>query len=749
MNLSDIWSKLTNKDDKELIHGINETFESAQRSYARSMQEQVWFRNILYYMGEQYLEYVKSMKTFRRRSLPDYIPTPVSNEIKEYVRSCKAMYLGQKYSVTVAPNTNEKEDIKSSELASTLLDNLNVANDGDYFDEVDKLTTSIPIFGTTFLRSFPKMDNDVWLFDKSGNLIPTGDISTENIIPFQVYLDILGDKLNKKRWIGIQSLRPKEWIEDTFKVKVSSSNKNTTDYLKRLMKMVSNVSPWKGANVETSSFDKDDESLELFRELEMKPSLKYPNGRYILSCGDTILKKYDRMPIPVRDGKWYYSLTDFHMDYIPGSFWSEPGVNGIISPQDSINEIDQALAINRKGVARPTMFTPGDVAIQKVDTVGGLGVGMLVLKYDPLLTGGQAPSIEQGTPLQQQILEERAIKKVSIQDISGDPKNILKGQSPGSKASGIMVDTLRETAERGKAPDLDRFRRSLVKEAKKRLIIAQEVITEDRLLKVCGKGNKWKITRFKGVDLRNNTDVRMELDSGLASTNSGKMSIIMDLAEKGFFGDITQNQELRDEVLRRVGMSGFTTQENCDAKRAENENAKMSVGDFSGIFLPPLPNKETGEISMDGEVVQNDPLFRFDDHMIHMDSHRKFFLSDEFSELEPDQQMLCMKHGDAHQFQIAEDAKNQKPEPKDPREFVQMDKLYALLTRKEQINYLPSIGIEPDTSTATVGTLTVQDVFKADNEAKLKQMDGENKANTEVIKAAVQPKEKQVNNKPI
>jgi hypothetical protein len=119
--------------------------------------------------------------------------------------------------------------------------------------------------------------------------------------------------------------------------------------------------------------------------------------------------------------------------------------------------------------------------------------------------------------------------------------------------------------------------------------------------------------------------------------------------------------------------------------------------------------------------MSNDPLFRFDDHNVHLETHRKFILSDEFSELPPEIQTQAIAHVALHQNMVEEAQKNAKPEPKDPREFVQMDKLYQDLTRKEQISYLPTIGIEPDTSTDVIGTLTKKVVFEAQEKEKLEK----------------------------
>lgn len=744
MGLSDIFSKLNDKkDDSNLATSIGELFDSSNNNPIRKMMEDVWYRNLLFYLGEQWIEYLPSTRSFRRRIMPDYIPTPVDNQIIEFVRSVKSLLLGQKLITKVAPNTNEKEDTKAAELAELLLEYLDSYNDGEFLDELEKCAICVPLYGVGFMRTFPKMFDDRWMFDKEGNIIPTGEIGVENIIPFQVYVDALGDRLEKKRWIGIQSLKSKEWVEDTFKVKVSSQNANSVDYISRISKLVRQTSTWKGRGYDASNYTIDDDSLVLFREIEMKPTIKYPNGRYIISCDDKILKKYDRMPIPMSEGKWFYSLTDFHYDYMPGNFWSEAGVSNLISPQITINEIDQALAINRKGVARPKMFTPGKIGIKKADDVGALGIGMQVIEYDPLLSGGQKPEIDQGTPLPQQVLEERAIQRTSIQDIGGDPKNILRGQSPGAKASGIMVDTLRETAERGKAPDMERFVRSRTRVQKKRLLLAQEIFTEERMLKICGKGNKWKIVRFKASDLRNNTDVRMELDSGLSTTNSGKMSMLLDFAQRGLLGDVPNNPELRDELFRRAGLSGFTTQESIDSRRAETENAKMSIGDFQGIMLVDQ-DPQKGGITENSTVLSNDPLFRFDNHNVHLETHRKFILGDEFSELPQEIQTQAIAHVALHQNMIEEEQKNAKPEPKDPREFVQMDKLFQDLTAKEQISYLPTIGIEPDVQermSGVAGVLNRKDVFNAEQELILKQIDGSNKMNQEVIKSRHESRE--------
>jgi hypothetical protein len=96
--------------------------------------------------------------------------------------------------------------------------------------------------------------------------------------------------------------------------------------------------------------------MVLFKEVEFRPTKDYPKGRNIGMVGDQICFEHDRLPIPVEgDGKWYYTLTDFHYYYVPGRFWGDGGVNDLISPQNSVNQIDQDLETNRKGIGHPKL----------------------------------------------------------------------------------------------------------------------------------------------------------------------------------------------------------------------------------------------------------------------------------------------------------------------------------------------------------------------------------------------------------
>lgn len=661
-------------DEQKLREIFDKLFEE-KNQIEMQLLHRVWFRNILYYLGEQWFEWVRGQNTFRRIMPSPYLPTPVANIVRDYVRSMKSLILNKDYGVNIWPNSNDLDDREAADMGESFLRWLETMDDERYIDEKEKIAIWLVLCGTSFDRTFVSMEDDGWMFDKSGNPIQTGNVASMCLSPFAVRLDSYGQTLRQKRFVGVKDLRPKEWVEDTFKVKVGGGGDEALiDYERQLARLVANVSPWKGDGLEfTQGSVLDTDDLVLFKEVEVRPTRENPQGVYAAMVGDQIIFNYNRLPIKVsKDGKWDYSLTDFHYHFVPGRFWSDPGVNDLISPQNTINQIDQDLEINRKGVGRPIILVPTDVDLQKLTK---FGQSLLVVKYDALLSGGAKPEIGRGTPLPSQVLEERAIHLQNAQDAAGDPRNVLRGKAPTTQASGVMVDILRDAAEQGHLPDIDRFYRAHKRVKRKQLILAQEVYTEERMIKVPDQGGRPKVLKFKGADIRNNTDVRIELASGAASTRAGQTNMILKLVEQQFFSpENIMPAEFKQEILRRVGLSGFRDKTNVDAQRAMAENERVANLPPDEMKVIKLSDQQSGqqlEIAVveglfaamgggdsggEGMVLENDPAFRYDNHQVHYDIHRNFFMSNEFKHMDRALQDALMVHADYHKWILDQQA---------------------------------------------------------------------------------------------
>ena len=652
-------------EDSEILADFAQIFKQ-DADYSQTIREVTWFRNILFYLGEQWISWYAEQNTFGSRfKLNLYEPTPVSNKIRDHVKSMKALILNKRYTARIWPNSDTQEDKDAAKLGSMALSSLDNENCNEVEDVKELIAMWVVLTGNAFGRTYANMDNGIYFKDAAGTVMPKGEVTIECLIPFGVVVPSLGVLLDQKRYVGIKCLKEKEWVEDTHEVLISAESENTlkVEYEKQLMTLVANVSPWKGRSLDQGTLAEMDASkLVLYQEVEYRPTKKYHKGRYAAVADGQVLENKTEMPIKVgKDGDWFYTVTDFKYNHTPGSFWATSGIDDLISPQKSINEIDKDLSANRQSLGRPYVLTPTDLVLKRQSLKGQ---SFLALKYEATQAYGAKPEVHKGTPYPEQILKERTLNIENIQDAAGDPKNILRGQAPSGQASGIMVDILRESAELGHTPDIERFFRSWNRVKKKQLIVAKDTLSDTRLIKMTGEGNEVIVKTFKGADLRDNTDVRMELDSGVSTTRAGQNQFIMKLIEQGFFGIVSEKPKVQYELLRRFGISWVPNETSVHEDRAGRENSMASqaskkdiqiefedsdnpVALLKGLFFSRL-NNETSEV----EVLMNDEYFRYDNDQVHYDSHTAVILSAEFQTWSIPNQMVLIGHNDMHYYQM-------------------------------------------------------------------------------------------------
>jgi hypothetical protein len=92
-----IMAKMDQDKTKEIIRNLFDY----QKNLTQLILQRIWFRNILYYMGEQWFEWFKSEPTSKRMMPSPYIPTPVSNIVRDSVRSMNALIHNKDFGVTI------------------------------------------------------------------------------------------------------------------------------------------------------------------------------------------------------------------------------------------------------------------------------------------------------------------------------------------------------------------------------------------------------------------------------------------------------------------------------------------------------------------------------------------------------------------------------------------------------------------------------------------------------------------------
>lgn len=643
--------------DQEIVSEFGATFPDLQDPF-RTLLERTWFRNILYLLGEQWLDWHRTNGAFAARYNLNYgVSNPVSNITRDHVKAMMALFLNKNYKARVWPNSNEQKDKDAAQLATDLIPWLDAETDGEIEDTKEMTALWTVLVGSGFTRTYAGAQfGRVINLDKDGNEIKQSEVQVDSLIPFNFVEPSLGVLLKHKKWIGLKSLVYREWAEDNYGIEIQKTDTSTlqVDYQKQLLTLVASVSAWLGqSGLQQRMANQKANDLVVIQEKEYAPTKDFPDGRYAAVINGQVVRNQDHLPLPVQDRKWSYTVDHFIYNRTPGGFWPTGSVDDLISPQNTINEIDLALKKNRKGLGRPIVLTPTDLTLRRLSKRSS---DILAVSYEGSKTLGLRPQLLSGVPYPNQILEERALQKEVAQEAAGDPKHVLRGKAPYAGAPGIAIDILRETAEQSHGPDIARYYRTWQRVERKRLIIVGKTYTNSRILKVPGKGNAVLVRQFKGSDLMGNTDVRLELDSGLSYTNAGKNQVIMQMLQYGMWDPMRgPKPDVRRELFRRMGLSGFPEEDNMHRARAERENGQIIAGiDLENIATPPMP---TGDVDESGqpEVVENyDPVFEADDHYSHVQVHDQLMLSAEFYDMSQESQSLLVIHRQYHAAKLAQ-----------------------------------------------------------------------------------------------
>jgi hypothetical protein len=158
-----------------------------------------------------------------------------------------------------------------------------------------------------------------------------------------------------------------------------------------------------------------------------------------------------------------------------------------------------------------------------------------------------------------------------------------------------------------------------------------------------------------------------------------------------------------------MGLSGFAERVNADISRAEKENAQIAMGNFEGIALlddeqqpepevdeqgnpvPPDPNAPEPEPVM----LQEDPLFMWDAHSTHLETHRRFLISAQFRDMDDYAKHVATQHTLAHKKALAIETEGQTKR-QNLTENASIDRMLPLLMPTEQGQLLGQLGITAD-----------------------------------------------------
>src|SRR5262245_6058110 len=459
--------------------------------------------------------------------------------------------------------------------------------------------------------------------------IPEGEIESRvrNLMNF--YWDPKATDLCTARWCGEAIYADLDWIDENFPdmggYVGSEEGVDAMNFYEAAILSLVGPSVQGSAYYGSTQFYRHGAVLRKYQE---KPSQQYPDGLYAIVANGVLLHQ-GPLPITDENGKVTgdFNYTEFRYDVVPGRFAGRTPAEDMVPLQKRVNGIDCQIILNRKTMLSPWVMAPKGSGLDPSRQYMKPGATVL---YN-FVGVGAAPQVVPGTPLPQQIMEERAQAIQAMDQLAQDAAGLAQQDMPSGVRSGIAMNFAKEAREEVTIPRLRRWGEFIACRDRKKLLLAQRFYREPRIVKLLGIGNTWQAKTFTGTDLRGNTDVSVDPGTLIWRSQSAKQQAIMDAVEGGLI-DI-QDPVQKQKLIEQLGIESFDTSIGPDRRRALKENASMD----------------------DGIPVEITPV---DDHQVHITEHVARMKDPSFDELPPEAQQAYQMHTQAHN-QAIEQAQQQ------------------------------------------------------------------------------------------
>lgn len=639
-----------------------EQFESAAR--AKTAVEKMWFINIAFTLGYQNSQWNDVSKKFEEPKVPSWRVRSVSNKVLPRYRKALTRLTTYDPGAFATPNSNETLDIEAAQLGTKVLraarekvkfrvknhektqwqllagtgilhpfwnsdlgEEIKGDESGLAQDNTDNETSVLTggVTGSTGKFESPNLGSSPSPLKPGKQVLRSGDIDLEVPSPFELFpLDNPGDirKTRKMDWVKYVDLEviKQMYPEKGGEVVAEGDNTSFGMYQQKIDSLIST-----GGGYQSRKNESNDKKALLHRVWE-RPTTEYQNGRYMAYAGNIILEAGDIPDIEL--GKEFEMPFFFYEDIgIPGKTWAQSTteqiiplnklLNRSISVQiESGNMMGKPKAAIAKGSLPNTAFTneTGEV-LECIGTVPGF----FPPHYLP------PPSL----PNYVTQLPEMLMK--SIYDVGAMHEASLAEKPGGGVTSGVAIKELKQSDEMEMNPlfEQDSENKKIIYSMFLKMI--QKHYTEGRLLKYVGRDNMPDVISFVGADLRNNTDVWVEMSNIIPDTRVGRQEFIVEFFDKGLLGD--KNSDVTRKRAMKWVLEGGTIDEmyadsSEDAKNARYENKDLEKGP---------------------DVMAAKQMVKwYHDHATHIMEHKRQMLMPLFLKKQPQVQMAYEEHVKAH-----------------------------------------------------------------------------------------------------
>jgi hypothetical protein len=320
-------------------------------------------------------------------------------------------------------------------------------------------------------------------------------------------------------------------------------------------------------------------------------------------------------------------------EHIPsGVIWPEDTLRHIRGANLEIDRTVSQLIENKDYMANPMWL----LATQHRVKGGIKNVAGSVIRYTHV-PNLPLPQPVPGMQMPSQVENIVVALRSQILDISGQSE-VTRGRVPTGIRSGSALSYLQEEDDAKIAPTVDNMEQAIALMGSLALSRVGQYYSTQRIISYYRRDGEFDVVRFRGADLKGNTDVVPQSGSAMPKSKAARQAFIIQLAEMGLEKDPRRIKEVLD-----IG-EGEPDDVDKSIAQANRENMAMLVK---------LPGKK-GATAI--------PVKQWHNHEVHLSRHTSKMMDEEFDQMavaKPEIVRLFDEHITMHQKALQEQQQQQ------------------------------------------------------------------------------------------
>lgn len=668
--------------DKNAISGRMDFFMQKDR-YTRWIFEREWFRNILYYLGRQWIIYDVTNRRWRPKTLPIWFPQPYTNKFAEKANDIIASYVQGRIPISYSPASADPSAIATAEIAEDFRESFYAETEIE--DKENGLAGWVALTGNAFIHSYYdyspeygtkfvqnqecqqcatvsspaditenqmscpacQSTNFSPAFDEegspSGDEMPKGRLRADVVSPFEVRIDPtieefpLQRRFTRVRTYDVEFARgywggrngPDGKPIDAKTIVADKEVSIGQFYLDALSYMTASFGAG-GGFIAGGGASFKLPRISAYEYYEM-PSDDYPEGIHAVRLGHSAELVVVCEPLDSSYGAGEYQgqkflpLVHFGADKVPGRLWRKTRMDDLIPLQNFRNLVEAALKLTAQRTGNPLWLNPKGSGVVNMTGEPGQWVD-----YNPISVGGTTIAKPERVPADLSNVQGFTVLMSKIDDSMERVAGtffLQGGDAPPGVTAASALAFLGEKAQQAISPLKREWAKAWKRWEMQELELSRAHWDDDRIMAIAGANKQWEMKKFMAADLQGAVTLSIDYNGLFKKSQASKRADIQLLIQLGVI--TPTNPEEQWNILQEFGETKLLGSLDLDIREATIEFQEFADYGFPPQLVP---------------LVQNSPA--------HILQHTKDAKTDKFKNLPMPMQKQWYEHIKQHYFDI-------------------------------------------------------------------------------------------------